>query len=242
MIETIYSNPELYHSGVKGQKWGQRRYQNPDGTWTEEGKRRRRIGDGEYDEYDDYRPRKQINKKKALMVGLGVAGGALAAYKIAKDPKKAYEYFHKKAVAAGDAMVDAAMISIGTIAISKLASELGSKEGQSEGEKAANKVLLDMGTAGIKSITGSPKGNNNNTNGKDRRPPTKEQGKQISELIGPPKQKDIDRSSARYQALFKNSNGDSRSPEERATIKSLASAGYGIDQIEEYLKLNNPPF
>ena len=28
----------LEHSGVKGQKWGVRRYQNPDGTLTEEGK------------------------------------------------------------------------------------------------------------------------------------------------------------------------------------------------------------
>ena len=29
---------ELYHYGVKGQKWGIRRYQNPNGTLTEEGK------------------------------------------------------------------------------------------------------------------------------------------------------------------------------------------------------------
>ena len=34
---TKYSN-ELYHYGVKGQKWGIRRYQNPNGTLTEEGK------------------------------------------------------------------------------------------------------------------------------------------------------------------------------------------------------------
>lgn len=33
-------NGELYHSGTKGMKWGIRRYQNPDGTLTEEGKRR----------------------------------------------------------------------------------------------------------------------------------------------------------------------------------------------------------
>lgn len=31
---------ELYHYGKKGQKWGVRRYQNKDGTLTEEGKRR----------------------------------------------------------------------------------------------------------------------------------------------------------------------------------------------------------
>ena len=31
---------ELYHHGVKGQKWGVRRYQNEDGSLTEEGKQR----------------------------------------------------------------------------------------------------------------------------------------------------------------------------------------------------------
>lgn len=38
-----YSN-ELYHHGIKGQKWGVRRYRNRDGTLTELGKRR--IGGG----------------------------------------------------------------------------------------------------------------------------------------------------------------------------------------------------
>jgi hypothetical protein len=32
---------ELYHHGTKGMRWGFRRYQNPDGSYTEEGKRRR---------------------------------------------------------------------------------------------------------------------------------------------------------------------------------------------------------
>lgn len=33
-------NKELYHYGVKGMKWGIRRYQNPDGSLTDKGKKR----------------------------------------------------------------------------------------------------------------------------------------------------------------------------------------------------------
>lgn len=32
------NNNELYHWGIRGQKWGLRKYQNPDGTLTPEGK------------------------------------------------------------------------------------------------------------------------------------------------------------------------------------------------------------
>ena len=34
---------ELYHYGKKGQKWGVRRYQNPDGSLTPEGIKRAKI-------------------------------------------------------------------------------------------------------------------------------------------------------------------------------------------------------
>lgn len=34
---------ELYHHGIKGQKWGVRRFQNEDGTLTSAGKKRRTI-------------------------------------------------------------------------------------------------------------------------------------------------------------------------------------------------------
>lgn len=40
----IYNNGELYHYGIKGQKWGVRRWQNEDGSLTPEG-RKRYLGD-----------------------------------------------------------------------------------------------------------------------------------------------------------------------------------------------------
>lgn len=40
----------LVHYGVKGQKWGVRRYQNKDGSYTSAGKRRRRENSSDYEE------------------------------------------------------------------------------------------------------------------------------------------------------------------------------------------------
>lgn len=50
-------NNSLSHWGIKGMKWGRRRYQNPDGSLTPEGKKR-------YDEpHEDYR---RAHEKKSL--------------------------------------------------------------------------------------------------------------------------------------------------------------------------------
>lgn len=48
---------ELYHWGIKGMKWGVRRFQNPDGSLTPAGKKRYGAEDGEREEKPNYAPK-----------------------------------------------------------------------------------------------------------------------------------------------------------------------------------------
>ena len=43
---SFISESELYHHGIKGMKWGVRRYQNPDGSLTPAGIKRLQKADG----------------------------------------------------------------------------------------------------------------------------------------------------------------------------------------------------
>lgn len=54
---------ELYHWGIKGMKWGVRRYQNKDGTLTPAGKKHYGGEDADGSEKPDYAPK--ASKKKA---------------------------------------------------------------------------------------------------------------------------------------------------------------------------------
>lgn len=67
---------EIYHHGIKGQKWGVRRYQNADGRLTSAGKKR-------YSSSSDNEAVSETSKKRGLSKGaktaLLILGGAAAA-------------------------------------------------------------------------------------------------------------------------------------------------------------------
>lgn len=56
---------ELYHWGIKGQRWGERRFQNEDGSWTPEGRERYGKGDGERVKIERARATYNTQKYKA---------------------------------------------------------------------------------------------------------------------------------------------------------------------------------
>ena len=78
-------NDELYHHGVKGQKWGVRRYQNPDGSLTPEGMKKY----GTTNKYLSLKDRRNYVAQKSadaggkvMLTGLGVAAAGVVGRKI----------------------------------------------------------------------------------------------------------------------------------------------------------------
>ena len=74
MWEYNHTN-ELYHYGVKGMKWGVRRYQNKDGSYTNAGKKRRSA------DPETIQKRKATAKKVAIgLAAVGTVAAATALY------------------------------------------------------------------------------------------------------------------------------------------------------------------
>lgn len=182
-------------------------------------------------------------KKLAIAAGTTVAAAGFAYAMYNPTSRKAIKEFTKKtgtvavkelkesSKRAGKAMTDAALVSIGTITISKLAKKLDPGPNASEREKNINKVALDTATAGIESVTKAKSGNNTNNQNNGS------VGRHITEKIGAPRaSKGSAKQDPNYSKLFQNLPGDQNQKDKlRAEIKSMAAAGYDIDQINAYI-------
>lgn len=143
-MDYIY-NPntnELYHYGVKGMKWGVRRYQNKNGSLTPAGKKRRKSDDYHSDykrahdktsvkNMSDKELRERINRlqmeqqyknlnkrqksageKWATGILVGAAGSIASSY--------ANKYMKKGAAWAGEKLLDGAANVVGDIIIKQM--------------------------------------------------------------------------------------------------------------------------
>lgn len=111
---------ELYHYGVKGMKWGIRRYQNKDGTLTSKGKKRYEKSNDNSNDEDEIKNNKsrKILTKRNIAIGATVVGASLAAMGAMYVYKKTNPTMHVKYMNFGE-IVDINNLSSKDIIVKK---------------------------------------------------------------------------------------------------------------------------
>lgn len=111
---------ELYHYGVKGMKWGIRRYQNKDGTLTSKGKKRYEKSNDNSNDEDEIKNNKsrKILTKRNIAIGATVVGASLAAMGAMYVYKKTNPTIHVKYMNFGE-IVDINNLSSKDIIVKK---------------------------------------------------------------------------------------------------------------------------
>ena len=102
-------NNELYHWGVKGMKWGVRRYQNSDGSYTSAGKKRRKSRTDGWS--DDAKEAGQLKKKKLNQM----SNAELQKLNKRQELENKYRQNNKSSIAKGIAIVGVTAAALGTL-------------------------------------------------------------------------------------------------------------------------------
>lgn len=129
-LELYYGSNELYHYGTKGQKWGERHWQNPDGSFNEAGKQRY-FGKGSG---ENYHPVKSGGSGKGSSVAKQPSGSSTEKKKLTPEQKS------KIAKAAVGALAAAAVVG-GTIYLAKT--------GKLDGVVNTGKNLINKGKEAV---------------------------------------------------------------------------------------------
>lgn len=154
---------QLYHHGIKGQKWGVRRFQKKDGSLTTAGKKRRREADdfeAEAKNMSDQELRTKINRmnlekrytdlsrkqgSKALDVVSKTASIGSEGGKIAKDGYKMMDLDDKNVKLAGQGLNVVAKGAAGAKIISRISGDKkAAKAAKTKLEKMSDKELQDV--------------------------------------------------------------------------------------------------
>ena len=123
---------ELYHHGIKGQKWGIRRYQNPDGTLTALGKKREKE-----DIHEDY---KKVHDKKSVKY---MSDEELQNRNKRLQMEKQYQNMTKK-TNKGKKIVTALITTAGTITALEGAYKIYKRIGNSAIDKIGDWIISDL--------------------------------------------------------------------------------------------------
>lgn len=123
---------ELYHHGIKGQKWGIRRYQNPDGTLTALGKKREKE-----DIHEDY---KKVHDKKSVKY---MSDAELQNRNKRLQMEKQYQNMTKK-TNKGKKIVTTLIATAGTITALEGAYNIYKRIGNSAIDKIGDWIISDL--------------------------------------------------------------------------------------------------
>ena len=138
-------NNELYHHGVRGQKWGVRRYQNADGSLTKAGERRYGTADN-YKKVQDAKAQAAERKKAAK-------ANARTNSEIAKYNAKNQNDDSKVTKKSVKAMSDKELNDgISRLKKEKQYKELVQGDNVTRGRKAVSEALMESGKQATKTI------------------------------------------------------------------------------------------